>query len=149
MMEMLTGGIVWWHWLVLAVVLIGIEMSVGTYDFLWIAVGAILTLLLSLIVPDWRVQLVFFALVSVALVFISRTYLTRFREDNPDDSTLNKRMDRLVGTQGIAVSDFQAGRGRVKIGDTEWSAESDAAIKSGDSIAVDATVGNAVKVKLA
>ena len=149
MMEMLTGGIVWWHWLVLAVVLIGIEMSVGTYDFLWIAVGAILTLLLSLIVPDWRVQLVFFALVSVALVFISRTYLARFREDNPDDSTLNKRMDRLIGTQGIAVSDFQAGRGRVKIGDTEWSAESDAAIKSGDSIAVDATAGNAVKVKLA
>lgn len=149
MMEILTGGIVWWHWLVLAVVLIGIEMSVGTFDFLWIAVGAILTMLLSLIVPDWRVQLVFFALVSVALVFISRTYLTRFREDNPDDSTLNKRMDRLIGTQGIAVSDFQAGRGRVKLGDTEWSAESDTAIKSGDSIAVEATAGNAVKVKLA
>lgn len=149
MMEILTGGIVWWHWLVLAVILIGIEMSVGTFDSLWVAVGAILTMLLSLIVPDWRVQLVFFALVSVGLVLISRTYLTRFREDNPDDSTLNKRMDRLIGTQGIAVSDFQAGRGRVKIGDTEWSAESDTAIKSGDSVAVEATTGNAVKVKLA
>lgn len=148
MMEILTGGLVWWHWLILVVVLIGIEMSVGTYDFLWVAVGAILTMLLSLVIPDWRVQLVFFAVVSVALVFISRTYLSRFREENPDDSILNKRMDRLIGTKGIAVSDFQAGRGRVKIGDTEWSAECETAVKSGDSISVEATTGNAVKVKI-
>lgn len=147
MFDLLTGGLVWWHWLVLAVVLIGIEMSVGTFDFLWIAVGAILTMLLSFVVPDWRVQLVFFAIVSVVLVFVSRTYLKRFREDNPDDSTLNKRMDRLIGVQGVAVSDFQAGRGRVKLGDTEWSAECGSDLKAGDAVTVESTAGNAVKVK--
>ena len=148
MMEILTSGLVWWHWLALAVILIGIEMSVGTYDFLWVAVGAILTMLLSLVIPDWRIQLVFFAVVSVALVFVSRTYLSRFREDNPDDSTLNKRMDRIIGARGVAVSDFYAGRGRVKLGDTEWSAESDVEIKTGDAVTVEASTGNAVKVKL-
>ena len=42
-------GLTIWHWIGLGIVLLAIEVAVGTFDLLWIAAGAFLTALFVLI----------------------------------------------------------------------------------------------------
>jgi membrane protein implicated in regulation of membrane protease activity len=50
-----------WHWVGLGIVLMAIEVMVGTFDLLWVSIGAFLTALFALIVPlpmgGWEGQL--------------------------------------------------------------------------------------------
>ena len=41
-------GLTIWHWVGLGVVLLAIEVAVGTFDLLWVAAGAFLTALFAL-----------------------------------------------------------------------------------------------------
>ena len=56
----------------------------------------------------------------------------------------------ILFLSGVAVTDFDSGTGRVKIGDTEWSAElveGAGPVKSGDSIIVDASRSTTVLIR--
>ena len=61
------GGLAVWHWVGLGTVLMTIEVAVGTFDLLWVAMGAFLTALFALVVPlpagGWQGQMVFFGVV--------------------------------------------------------------------------------------
>ena len=114
-----------WHWLALALVLFSIEMMTGTWDLLWVSIAAALT--------------------SAFAVF------RKMREDVEEHPTLNKRMAGTLGQRGVVADDFTGGLGRVKLGDTVWSAESidGANLASGTAVIVEATEGNMLKVRLA
>ncbi|MEL6474120.1 MAG: NfeD family protein [Pseudomonadota bacterium] len=142
-----------WHWLAIGLIMLGIEAALGTFDLLWIAIAAGLTAMFTALAPElasgWQAQFMFFAVASVLLIVLGRTVFAGMRKMTEEHPTLNKRMDSLVGRRGIAATDFEAGLGRVKIGDTEWSAElaGDGVIRDGDGIVVEATAGNVVKVR--
>lgn len=144
-----------WHWLAVALILLGIEMAVGTFDLLWVSVAAFITAAFSAFVPglsdDWQIQLVLFFAVSVALVALGRTVFAGLRHVANEHPTLNKRMDSLIGRRGEVAADFSSGIGRVRIGDTEWSAEGvdGANFNAGDAIIVDGTESTTVKVRAA
>lgn len=143
-----------WHWLAIGLVLIGIEAALGTFDLLWVAVAAGATALVTAAMPgiagDWRIQFAFFFAASVVLIILGRTLFAGLRRITDEHPTLNKRMTSLIGRRGMAASDFQAGIGRVKIGDTEWSAESvdGGNYVEGSPVMVEETAGNVVKVRL-
>jgi inner membrane protein len=65
-------GLTVWHWLGIGIILLTLEVAVGTFDLLWVAMGAFLTSLFALIVPEpmggWQGQLVFFGIVAVVFV---------------------------------------------------------------------------------
>lgn len=144
-----------WHWLVLGLVLLSLEMILGTFDLLWIALAAALTSLFTWLAPEgfngWQYQLVVFAIASTALYIFGRTVFRKMRENVEEHPTLNKRMAGTVGQRGIVGTDFSGGLGRVKLGDTVWSAEtvdgSDPV--TGTAIIVEETKGNVLKVRLA
>jgi hypothetical protein len=71
------------------------------------------------------------------------------RENVEEHPTLNKRMAGTLGQRGIVADDFSGGIGRVKLGDTVWSAQSvdGANLASGAAVIVEATEGNMLKVK--
>ncbi|MEO0816117.1 MAG: NfeD family protein [Pseudomonadota bacterium] len=142
-----------WHWLAIAAILFGIEMMLGTFDLLLIAVAALVTATWTAFAPGmlggWTAQLAVFFLTSIVLIVLGRTVLKGLRTGGPGEPALNKRMERMLGARGTAVADFVAGRGRVRIGDTEWSAESadGSDISNGQSIAVDGSRSTVVIVK--
>ena len=126
-----------WHWLGLALVLIGLEMMFGTYDLLWLSGAAFLTAIYSLFAPDaingWQSHLVVFSVAGVALVVLGRTAFADLRKPNSDRPHLNQRNEALIGKKGIATADFIGGEGRVKIGDTTWMARvCDGSVITGD-----------------
>jgi membrane protein implicated in regulation of membrane protease activity len=130
-----------WHWVGLGIVLMTIEVAVGTFDLLWVSVGAFLTALFALIVPlpagGWQGQMVFFGIVAIAFVITGRTVFKGLRTHATTHPHLNDRLASMVGQHGEAATKFEDGRGKVKVGDTVWLAESDgAAIGEGDRIVV-------------
>lgn len=121
-----------WHWLALGLALIGIEMLVGTFDLFWIGVAALATALYAagwLPLPEgwtgWLGQTIVFSLLAVALVLLGRTVLAGLRRPASSHPMLNRRSASLIGSRAEVSESFHAGRGRVKVGDTTWLAESD------------------------
>jgi len=142
-----------WHWLALGLVLLSIEMMIGTFDLLWIAIAAAVTSAFAAFAPDSLTttegQLLVFAIASVGLFIVGRTVFRKMRENVEEHPTLNKRMASTIGSRGTVSTAFSGGLGRVKLGDTVWSAETmdGGDLSEGVGVIVEDTAGNVLKVK--
>ena len=144
-----------WHWLAIALVLFSIEMMTGTWDLLWVSIAAAFTSAFAAFAPSsvagWEGQLVFFTIATVALFILGRTLFRNMRKNIEEHPTLNKRMAGTLGQRATVASDFIGGLGRVKLGDTEWSAQSidGTNFANGTPVIVEDTEGNTLKVRAA
>lgn len=132
----LLAGLGPWNWLILAVVLFGLEAFVPGVHFVWFGVAAIIVWLIALATGiAWQWQLIAFAVIAVATVFWVRRYARpeAAKSDLPD---LNVRAAQYVGRVVPVEEAIRGGRGKVRIGDTLWQAEG-----------ADAAAGTRVKVK--
>ncbi|MEM7661520.1 MAG: NfeD family protein [Pseudomonadota bacterium] len=142
-----------WHWIALGLVLIGIEVAAGTFDLLFVGIAAFATALFTAVAPgslaDWQGQMFFFAGTAIALIVLSRTVFADMRKQSHDKPGLNQRMVGMIGSRGIVSQGFAAGSGRVKIGDTEWSAETEdgSDIDEGIAVVVEGAELTVLKVK--
>jgi len=124
-----------WNWLILAVVLFALETIVPGVHFAWFGVAAILVGALALLIGfTWQWQLILFAIVAVATVFLVRRYAKpdTAQSDQPD---LNVRGAQYIGRIFTVEEPIKGGRGRVRVGDTLWQVEG-----------ADAAAGTRVKV---
>lgn len=117
--QSLTGH---WFWLSLGVVLAAAEIVAPGFFLIWLAVAAIVTGLLAWVLPiPAALQLLLFAVLSVAAVYAGRRWF-KLNPIESDDPKLNDRGARLVGETVTVVEAIDGGNGRVKIGDSVWSA---------------------------
>lgn len=111
-----------WAWLALGLVLAAAEMAIPGLFLIWLAGAAILTGLLTWVVPiGLPLQVVIFAVLAIVGVFSGRRYLS----SNPvvsADPLMNDRGGRLVGEVVVVTHAIVEGSGRVKQGDSEWLA---------------------------
>jgi membrane protein implicated in regulation of membrane protease activity len=147
-------GLTVWHWLGLGVILLTLEVAVGTFDLLWISIGAFLTALFAWIVPEpaggWQGQLIFFGVVAVAFLVSGRTLFKGLRRQPSTHPNLNDRIASMIGKHGEAATTIEGGEGKVRVGDTVWLASQadEAVIVEGDQIIVSGAEGATLKVKL-
>ncbi len=135
-----------WHWFGIGLVLLMAELATGTTFLLWPAVAAWITALLLLLVPmPLPVQLLAFGVATIGLTYAGRRYL-KGRWLRGGDRELNDRGRMLIGASGVAAGTFENGVGRVKLGDSEWRAESKDAIGAGDAVSILAVEGATLKV---
>ena len=141
-----------WHWLTLALVLLAIETMLGTFDLLWGSIAAGATALFSAFAiigsHSWQGQFLFFAVAAVGLVVLGRTVFADIRKKVAEHPTLNRLMSRTIGQRATVIAAFSNGQGRVRLGDTEWPAETIDGSNPGEgaSVLVDGTEGNGLKV---
>jgi inner membrane protein len=112
-----------WAWLILAAALATAEVLVPGFFLIWFALAAFATGLIALLlhVPV-AIQLVLFAVFAVISVYAGR----RWFKMNPIESAdpkLNDRGARMLGEVVTVVEAIEAGGGRVKVGDSVWSAK--------------------------
>lgn len=111
-----------WAWLVFAALLGIAEVMIPGVFLIWIAIAAAITGLAALALPiGLPLQLLIFAALSIAAVWAGR----RWYADHPVASTdplLNDRTARLIGQTVIVVEPIVGGEGRVKVGDSVWTA---------------------------
>lgn len=112
-----------WTWMILALVLAGLEMLLPGAFMIWLAGAAVLTAATAAVLGiGWEWQLGAFALFALALVLASRRF-ARPGLRASDDPAMNDRAARLVGETVVVTAPIVAGRGRVRLGDSDWAAE--------------------------
>lgn len=110
------------YWLVVFVVLVGIELATLALTTIWFAGGAFAAFLVSLIGVEIEIQLAAFLIVSFVLLFLTRPLAVRYINKN----TVKTNVEGLIGKtarvtqtirneleEGLAVLDGQ-----------EWTARS-------------------------
>lgn len=109
-----------WNWLILGLVLIGVEVLAPGVFMLWLGLAALLVGLLSFVIDmHWQMQVLLFAIFAAAAVPIWRS-LARRGKSETSNPFLNRRNDALVGRVFTLEKPIQDGSGTVRIDDTIW-----------------------------
>jgi len=113
-----------WHWLVLAVVLVAIEVFLPSTFFLWmgISAGIVGILLWPMPAMQWEYQFIIFSVLSVVSIVSWRVYLKK----NPiesDHPVLNRRGEQYIGRSFTLKEPIINGTGKIKVDDTTWKVE--------------------------
>lgn len=112
----------WWHWIVLGLVLAGLEMaSAGGFFIIFFGAGAIVVGLLTaadLAGPLWMQWLLFSVLSLVALALFRNPVLRRMRAGMPSGP-----VDALTSDIATTIEDIAPGAvGRAELRGSAWSA---------------------------
>lgn len=112
----------WWHWLVIGLILVALEMAAsGGFYIIFFGIAALA--IAGLRVLDWAgpvwVQLVLFSSISIVSLLVFRSPLLKWMHlDGP-----GKDVDSLVGDIAVPLEDIPAGAvGRAELRGTVWSA---------------------------
>jgi len=112
-----------WNWFILGLLLFILETIVPGVHFLWFGLAAVVVGVLTAATDvAWQWQLIAFGVISVLTVFwVRRFYRAEvLQSDQPD---LNVRANQYVGRSLVVEQAIQNGRGKVRVGDTLWTAE--------------------------
>ena len=124
-----------WFWLSLGLLLGVAELVAPGFFLMWLGLAALIVGGLDYFLPiTVAYQVAMFAILSVLTVFAGKKFLQK----NPietEDAKLNDRGARLTGEIVTVVEAITNGTGRVKVGDSVWSARG-----------VDAAIGSRVRV---
>ena len=118
-----------WLWFVLAVLMFLLESIIPGIHFMWFGTAALAVfgLTLAFDVP-WAWQLITFAALSVATLYWVRHY-SPSGSDASDQPNLNVKGAEYIGRTFIVEDAITGGRGKIRVGDTLWSAEGPALTK--------------------
>lgn len=136
-----------WLWLIGGVLLLIAEVLAPGLFLMFIGAAAIATGLLALLLPiGLAVQLGLFAVLALVIARVGgrRAYASRF--DHSADPFLNDPVSRLIGEVVVVVEPVDANGGRVRVGDSEWSARGRPAAV-GDRVRIVDVQGNCLKVE--
>lgn len=125
-----------WLWMIAALLLFALEAVVPGVFLLWIglaaAIAGLATFYAGLSIPY---QLVAFGVAALVSVLFARLFL-RYGVQVSNRSDLNARGHQYVGRVFVVEEAIVNGRGKIKVGDSLWTAEG-----------ADAAAGTRVRVK--
>ena len=109
-------------WLGILVVLVVIELLTMGLTTIWFAGGALVAALISIPGTPLIIQILFFLIVSILLLYFTRPIAIKYF--NRDRTRTN--VESLIGRQAIVISEINnvEGIGQVNTGGMEWSARS-------------------------
>lgn len=114
-------NVVFWHWWILAGLLLILELTAPAFFFLWLGIAAAAVGLIMLVFPGLPLesQLVLFGVASVVAIFMWRKY----RESRPaptDQPNLNRRGHQYIGRVFTLNAPIKNGEGKVTVDDSTW-----------------------------
>lgn len=109
-----------WSWLVVGIVLLGVELIAPGVFMLWLGLAAILVGLVSFVIDwTWQSQIIAFVVFSLAAVPLWRR-VSRTQKAAPSEAFLNRRSDAFVGRIFTLEKPIVDGSGTVRIDDSVW-----------------------------
>ena len=135
-----------WLWMIGGVLLLIAELIAPGFFLVFIGAAAIaaglFTVLFDLGVAG---QLTLFAIYAIVAVMIGRKVYANAAVD-AGDPLLNDRAARLVGRSVIVIEDVDEHSGRVRLGDSEWSARGGPG-SAGERVRITGVEGNCLLVE--
>jgi len=141
------NDIIYWHWLILAVALIILEILMPGAYFLWMGISAAAVGGAMFIFTEmpFLTQILIFAVLSVITVVIYKTH----QKKNPivtDEPALNRRGEQYIGRTVILTEAIVNGAGKTKVDDSTWKVTG-ADMEMGVTVRVVAVDGTIFKVE--
>ena len=112
-----------WHWLIIALVLLVIELFSGTVVFLWLSaacagVGAVIFYWPDII---WQYQLTLAAVFIILSIILWKLWGKIFPSGHrQDNQSLNRRSEQYVGRVFNLSEPIVNGMGKIKVDDSSW-----------------------------
>jgi membrane protein implicated in regulation of membrane protease activity len=136
-----------WLWLIGGVVLLIAELIAPGFFLVFIGGAALATGLATLLVGlPVAAQLALFAAIAFLSARIGGRYAYSYRYDYSTDPLLNNRIGRLLGRVVVVVEPVDSNGGRVRVGDSVWSARGGPAA-IGERVRIVDVDGNCLKVE--
>ena len=139
----------WWHWMVLGMVLVALEMVVSTFFLMWFGLGALLVGLVTLFVlPGFAAQLVLWAAASLAMMGVWVRYFKV-----PDRNRAGQAKEGVIGLTGLMTRPVtETGDGEILcqrpvLGADRWPVVADAPIAAGEKARIVDVLGQTLKVE--
>ena len=114
--------ILWWHWLMLGLVLIAAELAAaGGFFIIFFGIAAVIVGLLDSagVISDLAVELGLFVILSVGLLALFRSRFLRWFQSDPQ----RPPVDSLIGEVGVILDDLgPGGVGKIELRGSTWSA---------------------------
>jgi membrane protein implicated in regulation of membrane protease activity len=140
----------WYHWAILGVVLVSMELAVPAFVLVWFGLGALVVAALTALFPDisFILQLLVWIAASVALVLL---WFKVFR-NHLHKSDSGRSSAEAVGEVGLLISDIEPFRkAKVRfqtplIGSDVWECMADEKIAAGSRVKVVSVEGNLLKI---
>ncbi len=127
-MDWLEGMAAHWLWLMAGLVLAGLEIVIPGIYLIWLGMAAVVVGLMVLAADGLfgaalgpAVQVVSFVVLALVFTYGSRRWLKQSPIESADPM-LNNRTGQLLGETALVTQAIAHGSGRVKLGDSEWSA---------------------------
>jgi inner membrane protein len=135
-----------WLWLIGGVVLLIAEIIAPGFFLLFIGAAAMATGVFTILFDlGLAPQLALFAVYAIIALMVGRKVYAN-RDVNSADPMLNDRSARLVGKVVTVVNPVDDHEGRVRVGDSEWSARGGPAA-AGERVRVTGVDGNCLLVE--
>ncbi len=143
-----------WHWLVLAMLLIGLELAVPGFVIIWFGFSALFVALILIILPGLSLSLLLFVWASLAMLLLAGWFFLGqpwLKSRNEEQLTTEK----VSGKMGIVTEPpYETKEGKVRfttslLGSDEWPILSDQSLplQAGDKVIVIGTDKNRLIVK--
>lgn len=127
----------WQFWLIVSGVFLIAEIITTGFLLFWLAIGALITMIVSLFTDNIIIQSSVFLLSSTALIFATKP-LVRKLFNSKDNAITNAYS--IIGKMGVVSQEIDSVKniGQVKINSEVWSAktESDSPIPKGTKVKV-------------
>ncbi len=145
-MDFLEGIDSGWLWMIGGVILLIAEIMAPGVFLVWIGIAAIVTGLFAVLFGIGLAgQLGLFALYAVLAVLVGRRFYA-VRDVEHSGPRLNHPSERLIGRRVLVVTAVDEDSGRVRVGDSEWSARGGPA-QPGDRVRITGVEGNTLIVE--
>ncbi len=113
----------WQIWLITAGIFLIIEISTTGFLVFWFSIGALATMILSFFVDNIILQIAFFLIISIFLLFATKPFVDKIM---PKENYIKTNSFSLAGKIGKVTVDIEPidGKGQIKIENESWSAKS-------------------------
>ena len=109
-----------WSWIIVGLVLMGLELLAPGVFLIWLGLAAVLTGLLDAVLGlSWQTASLVFAGLAVIAVIVARR-LMRSRDEEGTEPFLNRRGHALVGRVFALETPIVEGSGRIRVDDSSW-----------------------------
>lgn len=140
-----------WVWGALGLILLSVEIAIGTFDILWFGVAALCVAITVWLFPNMpqSIQFIMFAIISLSSLAVWRLYYKK----NETHSRVGQAQGQEIGRVGTVIETCGPNQnGKIRfvqglMGAREWSAVSNELINTGTEAEVVAVEGNALRIK--
>ncbi len=111
-----------WHWMVIGVFLLALEVFAPGAILMWFGFGGLLTGALLWLIPSMSIewQILIFSLFSIASVLLWKKYGSKADTMETDNPNLNNRLRDYIGRDTVLIEAISNGTGLAKVGDSAW-----------------------------